>query len=293
MTDTAKYADIILPVCGWHEQLDIIGGTAAPFVRLQEKAIDPLFESKNDYEIAQLLASGMGFGDRIPWAAEDFLKGFLSNQAAQKAGLSWERLLEEKSLYTGEFIHGENGVFPTPTGKMEIYLESFSHSPLLEGKSDGREFDIDFERLPNFKPPHEAWTESVGGYERNPLADKYPLIYTSIRNRFTTHSQHFEVDWFKEISPEPTIRMSPKDAQARGIKTGDIVRVFNDRGYVILKAEIHAGIRPGMVVYPKGWQDDQFIEGHVANLISSYTIPAVYNQYYFDVLCEVEKIEGR
>ena len=74
-------------------------------------------------------------------------------------------------------------------------------------------------------------------------------------------------------------------------RAGDTIRAFNDRGYVVLKAEIDAGLRPGVTVYPKGWQASQFIDGHVSNLTSSYTIPSMYNNYYFDTLCQVEKCE--
>lgn len=293
MTDTIEQcADIVLPVCGWFEQQDVCGGTAAPFIKLQEKAIEPLFESKNDFEIGRMLLDGMGFEDKFQFTQEEFLSAFLDNPTAKAQGYSWERLLEEKNIYTGEYIHGEGGVFPTETGKFQFYVENWTRSPMWEGNDLGDVIDEDDLHLPRFAIPCEAWTETVGGYEKNELSEKYPLIFTSIRNRFTTHSMHADVDWFKEVTPEPVMRLNPKDAEARGIKTGDYVRAFNDRGDVVMKASINNGVRPGMVVYPKGWQYYDFVKGHIANLTSTWMNTAAYNQYFFDALCEVERYEG-
>ena len=293
MTDTImNCADIVLPVCGWFEQLDITGGTATPFIRLQEKAIEPLYESKNDYEIGRMLLDGMGFQDKFQYTQEEFLAAFLENPTAKAMGRSWQQLLDEKMIYDGEAIHGEGGVFPTETGKFQFYVENWTRSPMWEGNDLGDFIDEASLHLPDFETPREAWPETVAEFERNPLADKYPLIFTSIRNRFTTHSMHADVDWFKEVAPEPICRLSPVDAAARGIENGDYVRIFNDRGDVVMKAHINNGIRPGVVVYPKGWQYFDYVSGHVANLTSTWMNSAAYNQYFYDALCEVEKYEG-
>ena len=293
MTDTIEQcADIVLPVCGWFEHVDVIGGVAAPFIRLQEKAIEPLFDSRDDYEIGRMLMDGMGFADKFTYTLEEYLADTMNNPTAAEMGISWDRLLDEKVIYYGEFIHGENGEFTTPTGKFEFYVENWTRSSIWEGNDLGLPIDKESNHLPHFAVPHEAWPETVGGYEMNPLAEKYPLIFTSIRNRYTTHSMYADVDWFREQVSEPTIRLSPKDAEERGIQGGDYVRAFNDRGDVVMKAEIHNGIRPGMVVYPKGWQNGDFKHGHIANLTSSWMTSAAYNFYFYDVLCEVEKWEG-
>ena len=61
-------------------------------------------------------------------------------------------------------------------------------------------------------------------------------------------------------------KVNPNDATERGIKDGDLIRVFNDRGHVVLRAVYSAGIRPGVIDIPKGWQEDQFVEGHYQTL---------------------------
>jgi len=149
--------------------------------------------------------------------------------------------------------------------------------------------DIEKERLPHFEPPFEAWPVSVGGYERNPLAAKYPLIYTSERSKFKTHTMWGHNPWLLELISEPIIKLNPGDAADRGVKQGDYVKVYNDRGYVVIKAVLNPGIRPGMVVIPKGWEEGQFKEGHYQNLTSNATHKVCVNNNYFDALCEVVK----
>lgn len=292
MNDTTRYADIVLPVAHWFEYEDFCT-SYAPYFVLQEKVQNPLYESKTDYEINQMIAKGMGVFEHMSWSPEEYLADCLSSPMAKAAGFSLEKLRQDKvldELKGKDFIHGENGVFPTPTGKLEFYIENATtHIVIWEGMGNGEKFDESLEHLPSYETPYEAWTESVDQYPKNPLAEKYPLIYTSQRNRFFTHTQFHNIEWFKEIYPEPTLRMNPDDAAARDIKEGDIVKVYNDRGHVVLKVQIHNGIRPGMVVYPKGYQSYQFIDGHISDLTSTYTHPACYNNYYFDALCQVVK----
>ena len=70
---------------------------------------------------------------------------------------------------------------------------------------------------------------------------------------------------------------------------GDMVRIFNDRGEVVVRAQVSAGTRPGMVILPKGWEADQFVKGHYSDLTASPFNPTVPNNCYYDALCEVEK----
>ena len=84
--------------------------------------------------------------------------------------------------------------------------------------------------------------------------------------------------------------LSPKDAEARGIKNGDIVKIYNDRGYLVVKAIINPGTRNGTVVISHGWEGDQFIEGHYQDLTSNRIGCIAVNNSFFDCLVEVEKM---
>ena len=93
-----------------------------------------------------------------------------------------------------------------------------------------------------------------------------------------------------ELDPEPVIKINPADAEPRGIAQGDMVRAYNDRGFVVLKAVISNGTRPGMIVVPKGWQKGQFADGHYQDMTAMIYNEASLNNCFYDARVEVEKI---
>ena len=81
----------------------------------------------------------------------------------------------------------------------------------------------------------------------------------------------------------------PNDAASRGIKTGDVMKIFNDRGYVVVKAAVNPANRPGVLVIDHGWQKEDFIEGHYSDLSSHKSDVMVTNNAFFDCAVEVVK----
>ena len=284
MTETAQYADYVLPVCDWAENLDVHGNaTLYPCIHLQEKAIEPLFESKSDYDIICELAKKLGIEQYFSQTTEEFLEECMGTDV-------WNELLEKKCIWQDYFvddgytyIHGADGVYPTATTRAQFYLENPGRGFYGEVQY-GQTVDWAKERLPHWEPPNEAWHE-------NELFKKYPLTNYQEHIKWRTHTQFGYVPLLRELDPEPVIKLNPEDAHERGIETGDIVRAFNDRGYVVLKAVIDAGLRKGMTNIPHGWQRDQFIEGHYNDLTSREMNPIVCNNNFNDVLIEVEKYE--
>ncbi|KTE92413.1 dehydrogenase [Desulfitobacterium hafniense] len=283
MTDTAQYADILLPAAHWFEVNDIFGAySPQPYLMLQEKAVDPLFECKSDLDIMRLITNKLGIGEAFNLDDIGFIDLLLQSPAAKAKGITLKKMQKDKvvRVLAKPCIHGEGGVFPTPTGRAQFYMET----PTVD-IDYGQKWDIEKERLPYFEPPAEAWPQ-------NPLFKKYPLTIFQEHSRWRTHTQWGNVPWLRELDPEPTVKINPDDAAARGIENGDIVEVFNDRGHVVLKAVINNGMRSGTVNIPKGWQRGQFIEGHYQELTSRVTNPVVDNSAYFDVLVEVKKYKG-
>ncbi|MGS0765388.1 molybdopterin-containing oxidoreductase family protein [Syntrophomonas curvata] len=286
-TDTTRYADIILPVTHWFET-QFVYGANSPYMIYQEQAIDPLYEAKDDYAIVDLLAKGMGLESHFTETREEHFKTMLDTDGARAFGVTWEKLKQEKVLrgMPEDYVYGADGMFNTPSRRIEFYLES--PAP-LNGVVWDDKFDIDKIRMAYFEPPHEAWPETVAGYEKNSLADKYPLIYTTERNKMKVHTQFGHNPWLLELYPEPIVKINPQDAAVRGVSEGDYVRVYNDRGYVVLKAVIHAGARPGVLIVPKGWEWDQFKDGHYSDLTSRVMNMAIPNNSFFDCLVELKK----
>ncbi len=284
MGDTARYADIVLPVAHWFEQEDMILTGNNTFLQYQEKATEPAFEAKTDMEIARLLARGLGVENYFTPSDEDFMRLLLDSDIARAVNVTYDRLKKEKVVRwmpgspEKPFIWSEGGKFPTPTGRAEFYIED--PKPM---SNFGQKFDADGERLPYFRPPIEAWPEG-------PLYKKYPLVCTSIRERWRVHSQWANTPWLRELDPEPTVKINPKDAKARGIKNGDKVEAYNDRGHVVLKAVLSEGLRPGLVNMSRGWNINQYIDGSVQELTPSYLNPVTVNQCFYDTLVEVRKV---
>ncbi len=286
ITDTALYADIVLPVAHWFEVPEIMPMTT-PYIYLQERCIDPLGECKSDVEIINLIAKGMGFTEGFDYTVDEVVQASVSHAGAEARGVTWEKFKEDKiaRVYLDEpYYLGVGGVFPTPSGREQFYRET-----LYPYVNYGQVITDQRERLPYWEPPTEAWPVSVGGFEAHPNAAKYPLVYAGERNKMKCHTQFGRTPWLLELYEEPIIKMNPDDAAARGIVDGDYVRLFNDRGKVVVKAVLNPGIRPGMVIIPKGWEFDQFKEGHYSDLSSRVFNTTVPNNCYFDALIEIEK----
>jgi molybdopterin-containing oxidoreductase family molybdopterin binding subunit len=285
MTSTAEIADIVLPVCHWYEMEDVAGFfNQSPFVTFSQKALDPLYESKPDFEIAQLIARALGHGDLFQHTNAQIIEEIINTDGAKEMGITLDALREKHFIPQlpasegGNYIYGYDGVWGTPTGKVQFYLEN----PAPENEY-GQPWNKEGARLPHWVEPQEVGKD-------NPLRSKYPLQFFTENTRYRLHSLFDKVAWLREMDPEPIIKFNPVDADARGIKKGDKVRAYNDRGSVVLVADINPGLRPGVVSATKGWRSEAFIEGNTQNLTSRAYEPFNLNQNFYDVICEVEKV---
>ncbi|MEA5018909.1 MAG: molybdopterin-dependent oxidoreductase [Gordonibacter sp.] len=283
-SDTVKYADIVLPAAHWFEQEDVLAISATQCFIHSEKAIDPLFESKSDLDILRLFAEKMGYPDLLALSNDEYMSQVIDTPALEKLGISWENVKKNEDMYwypNKPWIPWEGAKFKTNSGRMEFYVEN----PTVQFDM-GQEFDVERERLPRYFPPTEA-------HKGSSQWDKYKLILLSERPRFRVHSMWYDNQYLRELDPEPTIKMNPADAQARGIEDGNYVETYNDRGHCVAKAVLNDAIRPGCMVYPKSWQQDQFKAGCWSELLTSEYDPVGVNESYFDNLVEVRTWNGR
>jgi len=247
MTRTAQYADIVLPEATIYERDDVV--TATDYIQRMEKAIEPLYETKTALEIWSEIARRVGLGEYFQQGPRDYMRVLLDSGHPSVANITLERLEKEKIVRGNVPFPPEipfaRKEFPTPSGRVEFYNEL-----LVEF---GQELPI-----------HQETLESP---LRSLLARQYPLTFLTAKVRATTHSVMANVDWMKEVSAEPMLDMNPIDAEKRGIKDGDLVVAFNDRGKVKLKARLNEAVRPGTVNVPHGWWPEQFAEGHYSDLL--------------------------
>lgn len=220
----------------------------------------------------------MGYPDLIDLTEDEYMSQVVDTPALGALGITYDAIKQNEDMYwypEKPWIPWKNAEFRTESGRMEFYVEN----PTVQFDV-GQEFDEDREHLPRYFNPTEA-------YEGSPTWDKYKLILLSERPRFRVHSMWSDNAYLRELDPEPTIKMNPADAEARGIADGDYVEVYNDRGHCVARAVYNDGIRPGCMVYPKSWQQHQHKAGSWSELLTSEYDPVGVNESYFDNLVEV------
>ena len=317
----ARFADIVLPVCTHLERNDIAefnnndGYRAYSFtsnnhrvIIYMEKCIEPLGESKSDYEIYSMLAEKLGLGQEYTEGntVDDWLRKIYENSDMRNV-MSWEAF-KKKGYYVvpfpddhvshrglGSFFETGTGL-KTPSGKIEFYAQSLA------------EFDANDKE----RPPVPHYVQSWEGH-LSEAAKKHPLQLVSPHPKFSFHTQHdLNSAWMAEIPDHRVlkdgyywwpIRIHPTDAQSRGIRGDDIVKVFNDRGAVLCIAKVTARVRPGVVhsyssgvsYDPLNGDDPHSVDrGGSINILTSNRLMSK-NAYGFgpnSCLVEVEKWEG-
>lgn len=248
-TDTALEADIVLPAKNMFEQTDIIGSYWNPYVQLRQKVVEPAGEVKPETEIYYLLALKLGFTKEqidnilLPLGDEAINK-FLSKKMESFPSLSIEKLKEGPILAPNlQDIAFSDYNFRTPSGKIEI-------------KSIEAQERWGVNSLPTFEKAREA--------EIN-FNKRYPFYLMSPNTKNRIHSQFNNLKIIRMISGVPVIQINFKDAKERGILDGDLVKVFNERGELVIKAELTFQVRLGCVVIPNGWWRSQ---GGAVNILS-------------------------
>jgi anaerobic dimethyl sulfoxide reductase subunit A len=242
MTATAKFADIVLPTTTFLERNDIDFGVGTPFYGFVNKAIEPLGECRSHLEIARELAVRMGIADFGDETEDELLKREVDGtevqdyEAFKEQGIYKIKLKEPHVAFKKQIDDPNNNPFPTPSGKIEIFSQGFA--------------DLKDPKV----PPVAKYIETCES-RNDPLAKKYPLQLITTHFGRRTHSQFEYIGWLRDLMSH-TMLINTDDAWDRGIKNGDKVRVFNDRGELIIVAEVTERIMPGVVDIPQGtWYD--------------------------------------
>ena len=260
-TPTARMADIVLPAATTFERNDIDQWGGVESIRgivAQKKIIDPLYESRSDYDIFRMLAAQIGKEAEFTEGKESELDWICSfyeeaaNRYRDKTGgimpsfkEFWEKgyIEFEEREDAGEFTRYadfrrdpvRNGL-KTPSGKIEIFSETIEA--------------MNYEDC----PPHPAWLEPLERCHDAPFSSAYPLHIVSKHSYWRLHSQlcstHLRDHYV--VNGRAPVTINPKDAAKRNIKNGDIIRVFNDRGQILAGAVISDMIREGAIICEEG-----------------------------------------
>jgi len=239
MTDTARYADVILPATTQIEHLDLMPAWGHLYLTLNRPAIAPLGEALPNTEIFRRLAAALGLDDLALRASdEDLLRELLDGATHPfMAGITFDRLWAEGSIKVGrpdDWRPHADGAFPTASGKAEL------SSPSLAARG--------LDPLPTWVPAREGLHGDADLRARFPLS-----CITSKRHQRFLNSSYQKLPSHTIPEGEPRLEISGLDATARGIGEGDRVRVWNDRGAIELVATISDRVRAQLVSVPFGW----------------------------------------
>ncbi|MDO5544452.1 MAG: molybdopterin-dependent oxidoreductase [Eubacteriales bacterium] len=246
MTSSARYADILLPATSLLESNNITCPWANDdYLLSNSKAVEPLFESRQDFDFGLLVAKYMGMESvltQVGHTQEECLENIYARQREIAPELPVYARFREQGGYVFrepplQIAYRENifeGVpFNTPSGKIELYSQTLADMG-----------------QPERIPPIPRYVPAPEGPE-DALQQKYPLQLVGYHTKRRCHSIHDTNRWLEEVDP-PALWIHPEDAKSRGIGNGDMVEVFNDRGVVRVPAKVTERIMRGVTAMSQG-----------------------------------------
>lgn len=292
MTPSARYADLLLPETSFMERWNI-GETwgTGNYLILSEKIVEPEFERRSDYDWQREVAAKLGIEPQFSegrsekeWIEHIWEQTRLSMPDEHLP--TFEELLKKRQhLFKSEpYVAFEDNIrdpdnhpFKTPSGKIEIFSK--------------RLYDMnnpDIPALSHYVPAHEG--------PQDPLAEKFPLQLITWKGKNRANSTQYANPWLQEVQVQK-LWINPIDAQKRGIRQGDSVRIHNARGICQVPAEVTPRIIPGVVAMQAGawWlpDEDGVCRGGCPNVLSSARItPLAKGNSHQTMLVEVEKYES-
>ena len=274
-TDTTDYADLLLPATTFFEQKDLIKAYGHIYIQVSQQAIEPLGECRSNVDLFRELAQRMGFEDPCFGETVDaIIDGALASGAPQLKGITRERLEREPQVRLN--VHGDesekpwlpfaNG-FATPDGKARLYdasLIAHGMDPVAE-----------------FVPPEES--------RHTANAKRYPLELLARKSDNFLNSSFVNLPSLQKMEKQHELEISHQDAEVRGIRNGERVRVFNERGEIFLTAKVDGAVAPGVVGAKLGWA--KLSEGGInINVLTSARLADLGGgATFYAVLVEVER----
>jgi len=275
-TDTTDYADILLPATTFFEHKDLQKGYGHYYFQVSNQAIAPLEECLSNVEVFRALAQGMGFTDDcFNETVDEMIDVALDVEEPWLEGLNRERLEQGPvrlnfSQEPEPFLPFAHGGFRTASGKAELYSEDL--------KAQG------FDPVVAFTPP----SESRHGKKKESL----PLELLARKADNFLNSTFTNLPSVQEMEETGLLEICSADAAARGIKNNDKVRVFNDRGDILLRARVDGKVQPGVVSATLNWAKMTPGFQSINSLTSEKLTDMGNSATFYSVLVEVELIHS-
>ncbi len=263
-TDTADYADILLPSTTFLEHTDLYLAYGHYHLQLARPAVPAPGEVRSNVDVFRKLAEKMGFDDEcFKDSEDDMIRALLRSGHPFLEGITLERLDREHSV------------------RLNVSPEGTPYLPFAEGNfgTSSHKCELD---LPDYTPPIESRFGDAS------LRKKYPLEFVSSKNDDSMNSTFGNRDSVDKQTS--VLHIASDDAEPRGIRTGDLVRAFNDRGSLILKADVDGMVGRGVVRAPAVRWAKRSQDGRSANALTSERLTDIGGgPTFYSCLVEVEK----
>ncbi|PKF86991.1 oxidoreductase [Bacillus sp. BA3] len=266
LTETAMFADIVLPATSSYETEDFYNSYWHNYVQIQKPVVQKYGESKSNVELFKLLAVGMGFEEQaFRDSEEDMIRQALDfPDNPHLEGITYD------SLSRNQFLKAKMrpmfpGKLPTPSGKIELYSERM--------KRDG------YEPLPTYTP---IIKDSDLPFLFIPAPN-----HNFLNSTFSNNAKHISME------KEPKLHMNAADAKTMGIAPGDIVKIWNDRGECLLTAAPGENVLPGVLVSQGLWQNTPETKQHINSLTPDRLADMGKGAVFFSGRVDLEKVQQK
>jgi anaerobic selenocysteine-containing dehydrogenase len=303
MTDTARWADIILPAATWYEKTDLTATPLHPYLQIQQEAIPPVGESRAELWMWQEIVKRIDpalYEQYFDMTAEEAIAAILA-QGVGTGGVTLEQLqagpvrLDVPDPDVA-FVRQVDELAPFPPRSLPALLEAtavFIPTRRAEFYKEEDRFLQLGEAVPTYKPPHDDEVHDPA---------EYPIALLSPHSKWRIHSSYANVAWLNEITGgRAPVLLHPSTAGERGIGEGDLVELRNTRGSVRAWAHLTPAARPGSATLFEGWWSRQLGGGKSVNELTSSDVNPIHEIHYVanmwapstgwkDCRCEVTRI---
>ncbi len=269
MTESAKYADILLPASTQLEHWDLMPSWGHTYVALNKPAIAPLGEAVANTELFRMLAKGMDFKEPYLLASdEERIRRLLDSKSPLVSGITLETLKTTgwaKLKTPTDWRPRAEGNFSTPSGKCEFFSKTLEN--------------LGLDPLPTFEiTPSQNMEE-------------YPLDFISPKATHFLNSEYVNLPNNVTIEHSPSLVMNTMDAQDRDILENDKVRIFNQYGEVVVKAKLSQNCLLGTVSMAFNWWMASSLNGSSANALTPDALSDLkFGSNAFDAKVQVMKV---
>ncbi|HEX6128239.1 MAG TPA: molybdopterin-dependent oxidoreductase [Candidatus Limnocylindria bacterium] len=305
MTETAMWADVVLPAATWYEKTDLTATPLHPFLQLQQAAIPPVGESRTELWVWRELVRRIN-----PQAAAQFFElteddaiRMILDEGGPVEGITLEQLragpvrlrVPDPDI---PFLDQVERMVPFPPVSLPAPLEAtaaFLPTRRIEFYKEEERFRQLGETVPTFKVPHDDGVHDP---------DEYPLVFLTPHSKWRIHSSYGNSPWLAEIhGGRPLVVIHPDDAAERGISDGDEIEVYNTRGSLRAWAQVSEAAGLGSVTLPEGWWPRDFAAGKGVNELTTSEVNPIHEVHYVanmwspstgwkDCRCQVSRADG-